>query len=380
MPVLRMLGSFGLGAALMYLFDPRLGRRRRARLQGQLAHAIHANQRLAGKARRDLEHRVAGLVDRVRLPARTSSDRVIAERVRSAIGHVVAHPSAIEVDVHDRHVIVTGPATDKESAKLLAVLRDVPGVSSVEDHLHREHPVGGTATRAGALPSHEATSMLMPGPRLLVGGAGAALFAGATAVRGTRGALAGLGGAALLVRAITNRPLAQVVGLAPTIVEVTKTTTIHAPLDRVFALWSRVQEFPRFMEHVQSVVPAGNDPQRSKWTVDGPLGTRLTFELRITSVVETGTSRSLSWTTVPGSAIAHSGTIHFDTVEGGTRVQIQLRYRPIGGVLGDLAARVLRADPRSRLADDLVRAKSLLERGHTRAHHHRVDIDDVLLS
>jgi uncharacterized membrane protein len=380
MAVLRMLGSFGLGAALMYLFDPRAGRRRRARLHDHLTHAVHANQRLAGKAARDLEHRVVGLVDRVRTPARSNSDRVIAERVRSAIGHVVAHPSAIQVDVRERRVVVRGPVGEKEAMKLIAVLRDVPGVGSVVDQLHRQPPPGTQDLSHGAL-AYDPATLLMPGPRLLVGGAGLGLLATGAIARGSYGALANVGGALLLARAAANRPLRQLVGLSPMTIDLAKTITIHAPIDRVFALWTHVEEFPRFMEHVQSVRRAPDDAQRTTWVVDGPFGMRITFTARITRLEH---EKLLAWQTLPGSDVDHAGTIHFETVDpqagGGTRVQIQLRYRPPGGLVGDLAARALHTDPRSRIADDLVRAKSLLERGYTRAHHHRIDLDDVILS
>jgi uncharacterized membrane protein len=235
---------------------------------------------------------------------------------------------------------------------------------------HRAHGVvsrlqNGEHPRAPAATTHE---HLMPGPRVLVGGAGVALLAAASPV-------AKLGGAALLARAIANRPLRAAIGLDPTWIDVTKTITIAAAPDQVFALWSRPEGFPRFMDHVRSVQVTAIDPQIAQWVIDGPFGGHIAFATQTTRLEQ---GRLLAWQTLPSSQLEHAGEIHFDPVAGGTRVQIQLRYRPWAGLLGHALARILGCDPKSRLDQDLVRAKGLLERGHTRAHHQRVALEDVV--
>src|SRR4051812_532 len=116
----RTLGSFGLGAAMMYLFDPRSGRRRRAAISNQVTHTVKVEHDLIGKARRDLEHRAQGIVQQVRgASASDLSDPVIAERVRAAIGHLVSHPRALEVAVQDGVVTLRGPILEDEAASLL---------------------------------------------------------------------------------------------------------------------------------------------------------------------------------------------------------------------------------------------------------------------
>jgi uncharacterized membrane protein len=235
-----------------------------------------------------------------------------------------------------------------------------------------EHRAHGVVSRLqnGERPRVATTTreQLMPGPRVLVGGAGVALLAAANPV-------AKLGGAALLARAIANRPLRAAIGLRPAWIDVTKTITIAAPLDQVFALWSRPEGFPRFMDHVRSVHVTAIDPQTTQWVIDGPFGGHIAFATQTTRLEQ---NRLLAWQTLPGSQVEHTGEIHFDPIAGGTRVQIHLRYRPWGGLLGHAVARFLGCDPKSRLDQDLVRAKGLLERGHTRAHHQRVALDDVV--
>jgi uncharacterized membrane protein len=63
--------------------------------------------------------------------------------------------------------------------------------------------------------------------------------------------------------------------------------------------------------------------------------------------------------------------------DGGTRISIHMHYSPPAGVLGHGLARVFGADPKSEMDDDLVRLKSLLEIGKTRAHGTTVWRDDL---
>src|SRR5437016_3207994 len=92
--------------------------------------------------------------------------------------------------------------------------------------------------------------------------------------------------------------------------------------------------------------PEGSHRARvSRWVIDGPLGLRATFEAEL---VRFERDKLLAWRTLPGSDLEHDGSVRFDEVAGGTRVHIQLRYRPPGGIAGHALARLLGFDPRSR--------------------------------
>src|ERR687883_1558959 len=57
-----LLGGIGVGAALMYLFDPECGRTRRARLSDQMVSQCHRlSDRTAARAR-DLRNRAQGVM------------------------------------------------------------------------------------------------------------------------------------------------------------------------------------------------------------------------------------------------------------------------------------------------------------------------------
>jgi len=84
------------------------------------------------------------------------------------------------------------------------------------------------------------------------------------------------------------------------------------------------------------------------------------WESEITSAVE---NREMSWRSVAGSTIDNAGRVRFMPENGGTRVQVALSYVPPGGMIGHAIARALGADPKSRMDDDLMRFKSMIETG-----------------
>src|SRR5262245_43035433 len=101
-----LLSGLGIGAGLLYLLDPRLGRRRRAMALGKAAHALRAGAGAVGRASRDLAHRSRGLAAEAgaRLHTEPVPDRVLEDRVRSKMGRFVSHPHAIEVLAEDGEV------------------------------------------------------------------------------------------------------------------------------------------------------------------------------------------------------------------------------------------------------------------------------------
>jgi uncharacterized membrane protein len=368
--MIRGLVWFGLGAGLMYFTDPRLGRRRRAQLLDQANHLRSAERSLVGKARRDLAHRLSGFVRKVRPGVDVSDDQVIAERVRAAIGRVVSHPHAIDVEVRGGSVALRGPILSDEAQHALRAAA-VRGVTEVLDRLERHREAGNISALQGTPNRTVSRGEWPPAIRLVAAGAGVALAA--SGVR--RSVLAEVVGSALVVRAIANRPLRQVFGVGDRLdVRLDKTITIHAPTDQVYDLAKRIDSLPKFLEHVRRVQIQDGNRERSHWVVDGPFGREICFDAKVTS---SDRDRVLAWTSDPDEPLPHCGVIHFEPVIAGTRVHIQMHYAPRGGLVGHLVARALGFDPRSRMNEDLVRMKSLLEDGRTHAHHQLVTRDSL---
>src|SRR5262249_18018091 len=259
-------------------------------------------------------------------------------------------------------VMLRGAILAREVDAALAAVRTTAGVHDVVDQLTR-------AVSPGSMPGFEGEGRTRrerraawpPAPRARAIGGGALLaIYGLLVQRGVTGLALGAAGGGLATRGVINRPLR--VGRDG--IAVHKTIKVHAPIERVLELWSRLDEFPRFMEHVRSVEVVG---KRSRWTVDSIPGATMTFE------AETDRERPnmIAWRTLPDQPVEHHGTVRFEPYEDGTRIQVDLFYRPFGGLFGHAVARLFGFDPKRRLDRDLVRMKALLEDGHTRAHHQR---------
>jgi osmotically-inducible protein OsmY len=138
------MGGLGVGAALMYLFDPERGKRRRALLRDKAFHVAHSAGENLDVRSRDAANRLHGLLARTRalLTRERVPDTVVAERVRSRIGHAVSHPGSIEVTVHNGRVTLAGPALSGEIDPLLCEVERVRGVTGVENKLELHEKPG----------------------------------------------------------------------------------------------------------------------------------------------------------------------------------------------------------------------------------------------
>ncbi len=351
------LGSFAAGAALMYFTDPNRGKRRRAVVRDRVSAGFRDAARELEKAKRDLRNRSQGLASAVRHfgSDEHADDSVIEERVRSAMGRVMRHPHGIQVSVEEGRVTLEGQVNAQYLAELLHRVQSVAGVRDVVNRLN---------TRGLQRNPAEARESWAPAIR-----AGAAAL-GATALVGSRFAdgfprmAATVAGSALLARAVANRGLRDIVGVGgKRTVRLEKSLQILAPVEEVFAFWSHVENFPRFMTHLKEVRDLGGG--RSHWVAEGPGGVAVSWDAEITDYKK---NEMLAWRSINGSTVNTEGVVKFSkSRDGGTTVQIRMCYCPPAGVLGHGVAWLFGADPKSEMDDDLARLKSLLEIGKTRA-------------
>ena len=99
------------------------------------------------------------------------------------------------------------------------------------------------------------------------------------------------------LRGAVNEPLPKLVSHRAEVM-VQKTIVVHAPIHKVFDLWSQLDNFPQFMHHVRDIdLQLGGN--RSMWTVDGPAGTAVDFEAE---TIELEPDRVIAWRTRAGPA------------------------------------------------------------------------------
>jgi uncharacterized membrane protein/osmotically-inducible protein OsmY len=365
--LLTGLGVGAAGAALVYLFDPDRGGRRRARIRDVVAHGTNVAADAIGTTVRDAANRTYGTASVIGRSIRRDAvdDRVLLERVRATIGRAVSHPHAIDVGVSDGCVTLGGPVLQAETRPLLAAVGRVRGVRELVNNLDEHKTAAGVPALQGGSPRRPRADILQeqwsPTTRVLGGVAGAALVGYGMSRRDVAGAFIASGGASLAACAGTNLGIQRLtgVGAGRRAVDIQKTINVAAPLENVFEFWSAYENFPRFMENVRDVRQTAR-PGHSHWTVSGPAGSTIEFDARLTEFVP---NKVIAWKTVEGSAIGHAGVVRFDRSGAGTRVHIRMSYNPPAGVVGHAAAWLFGADPKTQMDADLARMKTLLETG-----------------
>lgn len=210
--ITSFLGGLGIGAGLMYTFDPNRGARRRSLMRDKATHVLHEQGEVIEKGVRDLEHRAVGLVARVRsaFVAEEVSDEKLVARVRAQLGRAVTNPGSIEVSAEQGRVTLSGPIFADEVDELVHRVQRVRGVREVENRLEPHEPGEGIPGLQGS-PRRPPLPLLQreswpPAVRLVVGGAGLSMSAYGIQRGGLIGGLfTGLGALALL-RAMAGKP------------------------------------------------------------------------------------------------------------------------------------------------------------------------------
>jgi uncharacterized membrane protein len=143
-------------------------------------------------------------------------------------------------------------------------------------------------------------------------------------------------------------------------VRMTRSVVVNRPPHELYAFWRDFENFPRFMHHVQSVRATG--PGISHWVVDGPPGTSVEWDARITADTP---NELIAWQSLEGADVEHAGVVRFEPRPGdrGTIVRVDLEWRPPAGRAGKLVATLFNESPQQQIYDDLHRFKQVVETG-----------------
>jgi uncharacterized membrane protein len=148
-------------------------------------------------------------------------------------------------------------------------------------------------------------------------------------------------------------------GLLSGKVHVKESVSVNQPVDEVYRFWKDFDNFPSFMQHVESVTRTGENLWH--WKAKAPLGSTVEWDAELTSDQE---NDRIGWRSIGEYDIPNSGTVEFrDNGDRGTTVTITLTYEAPGGKLGEWVAWALGEEPSLQVAEDLRRFKMLMETG-----------------
>lgn len=138
---------------------------------------------------------------------------------------------------------------------------------------------------------------------------------------------------------------------------VTKEIIVNAPISQVFAYWKNFENFPRFMENIESITVTG--PEMTHWKMKGPLGTSVEWDAKTLYIEE---NKKISWQSTEGTIETHGAVLFSSIDDTTTRVTVGLEYAPPGGALGEAVAKLFN-DPENQLEEDLMRFKKVVQSG-----------------
>jgi len=367
MNAIAWLTGAGVGAGLMYWLDPDRGARRRGLLRDQAVHAISQARKAADTTWRDAKHRTSGSIAALHFTGKNSAtDEVLVERVRSKMGRYVSHPASIEVAASGGHVTLSGLILAHEVDELLQAVNSVKGVREVENRLEvHKTPENISGLQGGVRRTGEPAELMQenwsPTTRLAAGTAGCALMANCAIKRTPAAIVMGTLGFGLFARALVNIETRRLFGLGRSRrgIDLQKTITIQAPVEKVFALLADPQNYPHFTDMIEQVRDLGDGHYQK--TVVGPAGTEIALDEIVTRLRP---NEFLAWRSGPNSALKYAGRARFISLgDSATQVQIDMTYNPPGGIVSHSAAWLAGYDPKAVLDDVLMRAKSYLETG-----------------
>ncbi len=143
-------------------------------------------------------------------------------------------------------------------------------------------------------------------------------------------------------------------------IDVRETGIIDRPPSEVYGFWRNLENFPRIMEHLESV--RTNEDGFSHWQAKGPAGKRAEW---MAQIVADEPDSLIEWCFLPGYDIEGGGAVRFDRAIGGrgTLVTVDICYRLPGGRIASDLARLFTMEPGQEMESALRRAKQILETG-----------------
>lgn len=133
---LLTLASMVIGAGLMYIFDPDIGKRRRAAVRNGMKNSVTKTTEAIKNGTRELKESAREVVSGIKHKFTAGSDEKLAVEIRDAITAVVTNPDSVEITVDNGFITLTGTLPEIELTPLIKSVVSVRGVRAVDNKIH----------------------------------------------------------------------------------------------------------------------------------------------------------------------------------------------------------------------------------------------------
>lgn len=143
-------------------------------------------------------------------------------------------------------------------------------------------------------------------------------------------------------------------------INIRTTVTVNRPRNEVYAFWRRLENLPRFMQHLETVQAI--DDRTSHWEarVPGGLGT-ISWDAVI---VEEHPGTFIGWNSLPGATVENAGKVEFRELgDGWTELHVVITYRAPLGAAGQGVSALLNPLFEKLIRADIRNFKQFVERG-----------------
>jgi uncharacterized membrane protein len=134
--------------------------------------------------------------------------------------------------------------------------------------------------------------------------------------------------------------------------------TIKRSVEDVFRFYRDFKNLPSFLGDVMAIEQIG--PATSRWTIQGPLGIRANWTIKVT---EERTNELIRYETVTLPGLRTCWEIHFAPVSGTDETEVREVMKAPLGSLGRVALALIGKFPAEEVSSNLHRLKELMETG-----------------
>jgi uncharacterized membrane protein len=134
--------------------------------------------------------------------------------------------------------------------------------------------------------------------------------------------------------------------------------TINRPVEQVFSFYRDFKNLPSFLGDVMAIEQIG--PATSRWTIEGPLGIRVNWTIKVT---EERTNELIRYETVTLPGLKTYWEIHFAPGSKAGETEIREVMKAPLGRLGRAALALIGKFPTKEVSSNLHRLKEVMETG-----------------